>query len=102
MSKSACTLSSSPVRISPGGMKELSLATGRALWQCRVCGAKDSPVDRRPRASGVCACARRQGIASQVPASEVSWLVDSQRHDGDDAQHYQERQVRNAIREASK
>jgi hypothetical protein len=71
-------------------------------YQNKRNAAQNSPVDFGFGKGGVCVDSRRQGVASQIPASTISRLGDFSGRDGDDAQHYQEKQVRNAMSEVTK
>jgi len=65
--------------------------------------AQNPPTGFRPRKSGFPASTGRQGFASQVSPCAPSGIgYNLSGADGDDAHHYQEKQVRNAIREAAK
>jgi len=75
---------------------------GAGLCQCTVCAAQDSPVGRRPRTSGVCARSRGKGSHRKFRHQKFPGALILSGHDGDDARHYPEKQVRNAIRAASK
>jgi hypothetical protein len=81
---------------------QLKLAWLGILWQSAACAAEDSPIGRRPRAGWICPCAGRKRIASEFRHPKFAGSVILSGQSGDDAKHYQEKQVRNAIREVSK
>jgi predicted RNA binding protein YcfA (HicA-like mRNA interferase family) len=64
--------------------------------------AQNPPTGFRPRISGFHVCAGRQGSHRKFRHARFPGSVILSGADGDDARHYQEKQVRNAIREATK
>ena len=81
---------------------ELTLELHGIVWQIFMCATQDSSVGRRPRSGGICPCAGGKGAHRKFRHPKFSGAVILSGHNGDDAHHYQEKQIRNAIREASK
>jgi hypothetical protein len=77
-------------------------ARGCGAIKIRVNAAQDSPIGFRFDESGVCPCSGWQRFASQISHPRIPGSVILSGGDGDDARHYQEKQVLNAIREAAK
>jgi hypothetical protein len=64
--------------------------------------AKNSPIGIRSDEIGICAGAGGKGSHRKFCHPGIPGSVILSGGDGDDARHYQEKQVRNAIREAAK
>ena len=70
--------------------------------QVKVDAAQNSPIGFRIDERGVRACAGGKGSHRKFRHGRMAGSLILSGGDGEDARHYQEKQVRNAIREAAR
>jgi len=80
----------------------LNLERFRIPWQTPQGATQDSTANRGPRSGRFYSGSRWQGIHHKFKHEKFSGSVILSGKEGDDARRYQEKQVSNAIREATK
>jgi len=81
------------------GLDRNELASAAAVWHNSACAAQDSPIGFGFGKSGIHPRSGGKGSHRKFVHSKFRGFVLVSGHDADDAQHYQEKQLRNALRQ---